>query len=119
MSSESGAAVSRVTGLLGLARRAGGVAVGTEAAREAIRAGHARLVLVAQDAAPAQSAKMRRTLAGHAVPHAAWGSRGELGAAVGVAPLSAVAVTHAELAAQMLSVLEPRAQSPVVTGVEA
>ena len=98
---------SRVSGLLGLARRAGGVVVGTEAVREAIRAGGARLVVVAQDVSPVQGAKVRRTLAGHPVPEAAWGSKSDLGAAVGLAAVSVVAVTHPRLAAELLEVLEP------------
>lgn len=109
---------SRVPGLLGLARRAGGVAAGTEAVREAIRDGQARLVVVATDASPAQSAKVRRTLAGHPARLVAWGSRSELGAAVGLAPLSAVAVTHSRLAAEMLELLESRTVESY-SGVEA
>ena len=42
--------INRVMQLLGLARRAGAVAPGTEAVRQAIRGGHARLVLFAADA---------------------------------------------------------------------
>ena len=83
-------AVDRVSGLLGLARRAGGVATGTGAVREAIRDGSARLVLIASDASPAQIEKVRRTLAGHPVAHAVCGTRAELGAAVGMASLSTV-----------------------------
>lgn len=104
---------NRISGLLGLARRAGGVVPGTEAVREAIRAGRARLVLMAQDASPAQSDKVLRTLAGRPAPHASWGSREELGTAVGLAPLSAVAVTNPDLAAEMLEELG------VVHGAEA
>jgi ribosomal protein L7Ae-like RNA K-turn-binding protein len=106
--------VSRVSGLLGLARRAGGVATGTDAVREAIRDGRARLVLTASDASPVQTGKVRRTLAGHPVPHVSWGSRAELGAAVGMSSLSAVAVTHAKLADQMAEALDARA--PVGVG---
>src|SRR5690606_16920155 len=108
---------SRVSGLLGLARRAGGVAPGTEAAREAIRSGEARLVLVARDASPAQHAKVRRTLAGHPAPQAAGGSRTELGAALGLAPLSVVAVTHAKLGAEMRRELEQDSERAAVPGV--
>lgn len=115
----SSAKESRVPGLLGLARRAGGVAPGTEAAREAIRTGAARLVVLASDASPAQSAKVQRTLAGRPAPHAAWGSRAELGAALGLAPLSVVAVTHPGLAAEMLRDLEHGTDVVVVNGVEA
>jgi ribosomal protein L7Ae-like RNA K-turn-binding protein len=77
--------------------------------RDALRAGKVRLVLMAEDASPAQSDKVRRTLAGHPAPHASWGTRADLGAAVGLAPLSAVAITHSELAAQLLDVLDASA----------
>jgi ribosomal protein L7Ae-like RNA K-turn-binding protein len=94
------------------------VAAGTEAVREAIRAGGARLVVLARDASPAQIAKVRRTLAGHPVHVAAWGSRSELGTAVGLAPLSAVAVTHPRLAAELLEQLEASSLKSL-SGVEA
>jgi ribosomal protein L7Ae-like RNA K-turn-binding protein len=96
----------RISGLLGLARRAGGIVAGTDAVREAIRSSEARLVIVTRDAAPAQRAKIERTLAGHSVPRVRWGSRADLGAAIGMAPLSAVAVTHRKLAAEMREELE-------------
>jgi ribosomal protein L7Ae-like RNA K-turn-binding protein len=112
---------SKVAGLLGLARRAGGVTAGTEAAREAVRAGEARLVLMAQDASAAQTAKIRRTLAGNPVPNVSWGTRDELGASVGRAPVSVIAVTHPRLAVELLAVLEPRTSGTVesFSGVEA
>jgi ribosomal protein L7Ae-like RNA K-turn-binding protein len=102
---------------LGLARRAGGVVTGTEAVREALREGRARLVLSAQDASPSQLEKLRRTLAGHPAPHVEWGTREELGAAVGRESLASVAVTHAALAASLLTAV--RAAEPAVNGAEA
>jgi ribosomal protein L7Ae-like RNA K-turn-binding protein len=116
--SEEVTAESRMSGLLGLARRAGGVTAGTEAVREAIRAGQARLVVVAADASPAQSGKIRRTLAGHPVHHVVWGSRVELGAAVGMAPLSAIAVSNSRLATEMMELLGSRTVESF-SGVEA
>ena len=106
-----------MSGLLGLARRAGGVVTGTEAVREALRDGKARLVLLAQDASPTQLEKVRRTLAGHPAPHLEWGTREQLGAAVGRESLASVAVTHPELAASMLAAA--RTTDPVVSGAEA
>jgi ribosomal protein L7Ae-like RNA K-turn-binding protein len=67
--------------------------------REAIRSGEAKLVVLAADASPAQLEKVRRTLLGNRpVPQASLGDRAALGVAVGVAPVSAVAVTNASLA---------------------
>jgi ribosomal protein L7Ae-like RNA K-turn-binding protein len=89
---------SSVYRLLGLARRAGAIAYGTEAVRDALRSGHAELVVFAGDASPAQLDKVRRTLRNRSVPQASLGDRAALGAAVGVAPVSALAVTSASFA---------------------
>jgi ribosomal protein L7Ae-like RNA K-turn-binding protein len=111
--------VNKVLGLLGLARRAGGVAPGTEAVRQAIRDGQAKLVLLAADASRAQIDKVQRTLAGRPeVPHAMFGDRDALGAALGVAPVTAVAVTHAALAGQMRAELDGAGSVLVAAGVE-
>lgn len=91
--------------LLGLARRAGAVAPGTEAVRRAIREGEAQLVLMARDASSVQLDKIRTTLHDRAIPQAILGDRSMLGSAVGLAPLSAVAVTNVELAGQLLAEL--------------
>jgi ribosomal protein L7Ae-like RNA K-turn-binding protein len=91
--------------LLGLARRAGAVAPGTEAVRQAVREGEARVVLLAGDAAPGQLDKIARTLKDRSIPTAHVGSRDTLGAAVGLAPLSALAVTNASLAGQVVAEL--------------
>ena len=87
--------------LLGLARRAGAVVSGTEAVRGAIRQGEARLILMAEDAAAPQLEKVRRTLKNRAVPQVVLGDQAILGAAVGRAPVSAVAVTGASFAAEI------------------
>ena len=92
-------------GLLGLARRAGGVAPGTEAVRRAIREGEARLILMARDASSVQLDKIRTTLHDRPIPQVILGDRNMLGAAVGLAPLSAVAVTDAGLAERLLEEL--------------
>jgi ribosomal protein L7Ae-like RNA K-turn-binding protein len=90
--------------LLGLARRAGALAPGVEAVRQAVRDGTARVVVLARDASPLQLDKIGRTKHGRAVPTAWLGDRDVLGAAVGLGPLSAVAVTNAALAEQVAAV---------------
>jgi ribosomal protein L7Ae-like RNA K-turn-binding protein len=92
--------------LLGLARRAGAVAPGTEAVRRAIREGEALLILMAGDASSVQLDKIRTTLNDRSIPRAILGDRNTLGAAVGLAPLSAVAVTNRSLADELVAVLE-------------
>lgn len=97
---------------LGLARRAGATAPGTDATRDAIRSGRARLVLLAGDASETQREKVVRLLRHRSVPSRVVGSRSELGRALGTGPLSAVAVTDPSIA----RALEERLEGPDVGG---
>ncbi|NNF12757.1 MAG: 50S ribosomal protein L7ae [Gemmatimonadetes bacterium] len=92
--------------LLGLARRAGAVAPGTNAVRRAVREGDAKLIVVAKDASSVQLEKIRTTLHDRSIPRAVLGDRNTLGAAVGFARLSAVAVTDGALADRLVAELE-------------
>jgi ribosomal protein L7Ae-like RNA K-turn-binding protein len=60
------------------------------------------LVLVAGDASPVQRRKLDGLIRREAVPQVVIGDRTALGRAVGAPPLSAVAVTDARFAEQML-----------------
>lgn len=97
--------------LLGLARRAGAVAPGTDAVRRAIREGRARLILLAGDASSVQLDKIRTTLNDRSIPQAILGDRDTLGAAVGFASLAAVAVTDGSLAGRLLEELRAGEES--------
>ena len=88
--------------LLGLARRAGAVAPGTDAARRSIRRGEARLVLMARDASGVQLNKIRKELNSRSIPQVTLGDRATLGAAIGKAPVAAIAVTDESLATRLL-----------------
>lgn len=92
--------------LLGLARRAGGVAPGMEAARRAIREGEALLLVLARDASSVQLEKIRTTVHNRTIPQITLGDRSTLGAAVGLPPLSAIAVTNRTLVDQLISELD-------------
>jgi ribosomal protein L7Ae-like RNA K-turn-binding protein len=87
---------------LGLARRAGALATGTSATRDALRRGRARLVVTAADAAEGQLDKLEGLLRARAVRRITVGTRTELGAAVGGPPLTAVAVLDEGFAKQVL-----------------
>ena len=87
--------------LLGLARRAGAVVKGTEATRQVLRRGEARLVLLAEDGSDSQRGKILPLARARGVPLGTLGSRVELGAAVGSGPLAAVAVTRSGFAKQL------------------
>ena len=105
--------------LLGLARRAGAVAPGTEAVRQAIRAGEAELILMAEDASSVQMAKIRTTLHDRSIPQAVLGDRNTLGAAIGFAEVSAVAVTDRSLADRLVAELTDLADERSTDAVEA
>lgn len=91
--------------LLGLAARAGSVVPGTERAREAVRSGEAKLVLVAADASQNSREKILPLLEAKRVPYIVRFDRDDLGAAIGKAPLSAIAITGAQLAERLRQIL--------------
>ena len=57
--------------------------------------------MVAVDASPGQVGKVERLARHRGVPCMRWGTRGELGRALGASPLSALAVTDRSLAARL------------------
>lgn len=99
--------IERILSLVGLARRAGSAVPGTDAARRAVRAGEARLVLGAGDASSAQLEKVLGVARNRGVPYRITASRARLGAAVGRPSISAVAITNASFAEQILYQLSP------------
>lgn len=90
---------------LGLAQRAGALVTGVGAVREALRHGTAHLVLLADDAAAGQAAKVEGLLRHRETPHRVVASREELGRALGGPPLSAVAVTEGGFARRFMEKL--------------
>lgn len=99
--------------LLGLAHRAGAVARGGEATRKAIRAGQARLVVMAEDASPVQLEKILKTLSRRSLARGYVPSQALLGSALGAGPLSAVAVTNASFATELSRALQSADESLV------
>ncbi len=88
----------KVLELLGLARRAGALALGAGQARLMLRRGQAHLVWVAADASPSQQAKVVLLAEARGIPVCWGGTRRDLGSAVGAGPVSALAVTDPGLA---------------------
>jgi len=91
--------------LLGLSTRAGALVSGTNAVRAAVREGTVRQVILAADAAEGQRGKLIPLLDARRIPYYIGFSREELGAATGRAPVSAVGLTNAQLAARARSLL--------------
>ena len=92
-------------GLLGLARRSGGVVSGVEGVRKGVLAGDLSLVVFASDASQVQLEKVLKLLRHHEVP-VRWVSRREvLGHAVGGGPLSVLGIKTRSFADRLLAVL--------------
>lgn len=87
--------------LLGLAARAGGIAPGTERVREAVRGGRARVAFLATDASANSKDKIVPLLVKHGVPTIERFDRSDLGAAIGRAPVSAIAVLEQGIAGRL------------------
>lgn len=74
--------------------------------RTALRAGDARLVILAEDASETQRKKLTGLLGNRGVPSAVLGTREELGRALGGSPLSALALTQPAFAERFVEKLE-------------
>ncbi|TVP57642.1 MAG: hypothetical protein EA351_05420 [Gemmatimonadales bacterium] len=94
-------------GLLGLARRAGATAPGVDRARKCLQADEARLVLVARDASEVQLAKVKGILQHREIPVRWVSEQTTLGGAMGMAPVSVVAVTVESFAESLARKLPP------------
>lgn len=79
---------------------------GTERVQAAVRAGEARLVLIARDLTETGRDKLVPLVQGRDVPHATRFTRAELGAAVGRSALAAVAVTDRGFADRLKALLD-------------
>jgi ribosomal protein L7Ae-like RNA K-turn-binding protein len=86
---------------LGLAMRAGKVVSGDDTVLKAVRAGEAKLVLLATDAAANAQKKFRDKCSFYQIPLIEYGSRFELGSAVGKVDRVVLAVTEAGFAARI------------------
>ena len=95
----------KVVSLLGLARRARKVVSGSEAVESAVKRHSARLVLIAADASSRSVGTIRALTARSGIACHTRLAKEELGAAVGGAPRSCVAVIDPHLAGAVLSVL--------------
>lgn len=103
---------SALSGLLGLARRAGKAELGEESILAAALAHKARLILIAADAAENTAQRLERSAeSGNAVCFRTDMTKAELGSCFGRASCAAVALTDVGLAAaavEKLSQADPR-----------
>lgn len=98
--------------LLGLARRAGRVAMGESMSEEAVRGHRVRLLLAAGDASDGTLRRTRR-MAGERIPLAVLPcTRAELGAALGKESCAVCAVTDLGFAVRLAALVEDPAFAP-------
>lgn len=96
-----------VTGLLGLAVRAGYVKGGTEAVKKSIHGGKSRLVILAEDASEGTKRSFRRLAGSHGVPVLECHSSLELGACLNRPPRVVLSISDRHLASGMLKKVPP------------
>ncbi len=98
--------VRRVLASLGLAARAGGLRIGTEAVRRSIRAGEATAVVIAGDASPRVRIRLVKLADARSLAHRVILDSQRLGRAVGRARVVALAVTDRSLGRRVLELME-------------
>ena len=96
-----------VTGLLGLAVRAGRVRGGAEAVKDSIRGGKSRLVILASDASEGTKRAFRRLAGNSGVPVLECHTSLELGACLNRAPKAVLSISDRHFANGMLKKAGP------------
>lgn len=98
--------IEEIRGLLGLARRAGRLSVGSRETRIGLHRGEVRLVLLAADASPRDRERVTRVAAEEGVPARIVGDRDTLGAAIGRDAVAVLGVRDAGMAQGLLARLK-------------
>lgn len=98
---------SKIDSLIGLARRAGYLAVGTTATEVAVKKGRAYLVVLSVDLAFNSRDAMEHLCRRHGVPWIDYGNRSQLGHAIGRDERAVLAVTSKEFAEAIRRLARP------------
>jgi ribosomal protein L7Ae-like RNA K-turn-binding protein len=98
--------IEEIRGLLGLARRARGLAVGSREVRTGMRQGEIALILLASDGSARDRERLRRVAEEERVDTRDMGSAEELGAAIGRGTVGVLGIRDRHLAAGILRRLE-------------
>jgi len=91
----------KIHGLLGLARRARSVLIGSRETRAGLRRGEVRLVLLAEDGSARDRERMRRVASEAGTPIVSLGTREELGRGIGAGPVAVMGLTDPSLAGEV------------------
>lgn len=95
-----------IRGLLGLARKARGLVIGSRETRAGLHRGQVRLILLAADGSPRDRDRLQRVAEEHGIPARIVGTRDDLGQAIGRGGVSVVGVTDPNLAAGIVGRLD-------------
>jgi ribosomal protein L7Ae-like RNA K-turn-binding protein len=98
--------IEKIGRLLGLGRKARSVTVGSRETRDRLRRGEVRLVLLAEDGSPRDRKRLTRAAAESAVPARRLATREELGAWLGLGPVSVLGLTDPHLAGAVRAQLD-------------
>lgn len=94
--------VQEIRGLLGLAHRARGLAIGSRETRSELRRGEIRLVLLSADGSPRDRERILRVAEEEQVPVRIVGSGEELGAVIGRGAVGVLGIRDRNLASGIL-----------------
>ena len=95
--------IEEIRGLLGLARRAGRLCVGSRETRIGLHRGEVRLVILAEDASPRDRERVFRVAVEEEVPTRVVGDRGSLGAAIGRDAVAVLGIRDAGMAGALVA----------------
>lgn len=96
----------KIYSFIGLARKAGKLALGEALAEQAIKRGKAQLVIVAKDASDNTRKKIETALFGKNIPMLRFGSREKLGHMLGKSFFSVIAVTDKGFSEEIKKMIE-------------
>ena len=105
---------NKIYSLLGLAKKAGRVVSGEFATDKSVKEGTAFLVLVSEDASDNTKKKFSNTCEFYEVPRYFFGTKDELGHAIGKEMRSSLAITDEGFAKSLIKHLEQSANSTEV-----
>jgi ribosomal protein L7Ae-like RNA K-turn-binding protein len=106
MSRAKRAGIEEIRGLLGLAHRARGLAIGSREARTGMRRGEVHLILLSEDSSARDRERLRRVAEEERVETRDVGSAEELGAAIGRGAVGVLGIRDRHLATGILRRLE-------------
>ncbi len=95
----------KIYGFLGLAKRAGAVAPGAFSAEKNVKAGRAKLVLVSEEASENTRKSFHDMCAYYQIPICIFGTKEELGRAIGRETCTSLAVTDPGFSAQLIRLI--------------